>query len=210
MISMKRSDHMPTWMRHATAKSRPGADAPLLHPERLDGDAVAEDDAPVDRGVGPVGRSTSWSYISYGSLLHHAMNGSTMYVYVTTHPVTRSILAMLSRWFFVMTSFRPKISRAGIISWSTIAKPGVDGAGDEVRREDRRVPAGQLRDREVEADVGVDREDERRREAAEDEVRDAVVPPVGELAAPPEGDRCRRCAVEGASARGRAPPPGRG
>ena len=45
------------------------------------------------------------------------------YAYVTTHPVTRSILAMLSRWFFVMMSRRPKTARAGIISWSTIAKP---------------------------------------------------------------------------------------
>ena len=39
---------------------------------------------------------------------------------------------------------------------------GVDGAGHEVGRENRRVPAGQDRDREIEADDGVDGEHQRR------------------------------------------------
>ena len=46
-----------------------------------------------------------------------------MYAYVTIQPVTRSILAMLSRWFFVTTSWSLKIARAGTISVTTIAKP---------------------------------------------------------------------------------------
>ena len=55
-------------------------------------------------------------YISYGLPPYQAMNVSTMYEYVTIHPVTSSILAMLSRWFLVMTFSRWKIARAGIIS----------------------------------------------------------------------------------------------
>ena len=55
---------------------------------------------------------------------------------------------------------------------------GVDGAGDEVGREDRRVPARQHRHREVEAHDRVDRQHERRREAGEQQVRLLVARPV--------------------------------
>ena len=79
----------------------------------------------------------------------------------------------------------------------TIAKPGVDRAGDEVGREDRRVPAGQHRHREVEAHDRVDREHERRRDAGEQQVRRLVALPV---LAPSRASRARasrrsRCAI---------------
>ena len=64
---------------------------------------------------------------------------------------------------------------------------GVDGAGDEVGREDRGVPAGQQRHREVEAHDGVDREHQRRREAGEDQVGGLVDLPVPRRAAPAHG-----------------------
>ena len=79
-----------------------------------------------------------------------------------------------------------QVRAAGSISVSTIAKPPEDGAGDEVRREDRRVPAGELRRREVERDDRVHREHQRRRETREDQVRPLVAVPVAGRAAPAE------------------------
>ena len=66
---------------------------------------------------------------------------------------------------------------------------GEDGAGDEVRREDRRVPARELRGREVERDDRVDREHQRRREAREDQVGALVAVPLAGRAAPAEAER---------------------
>ena len=65
-------------------------------------------------------------------------------------------------------------------------KPREDGAGDEVGREDRRVPAGQDGDREVGGDDGVHRQDERRRQSAEQAVGHAVVALMARRAAPAE------------------------
>ena len=61
-----------------------------------------------------------------------------------------------------------------------------DRARDEVGREDRRVPPGELRDGEVEADDGVDGDDERRGEAGEEQVGDLVPLPVPRGASPAE------------------------
>ena len=65
----------------------------------------------------------------------------------------------------------------------------VDGAGDEVGREDRRVPARHHRHREVEADDGVHREHQRRREAGENQRGHFVAMPVARRAAPAERQR---------------------
>ena len=86
----------------------------------------------------------------------------------------------------------------------------VDRAGDEVRRKDGRVPPGQLRDREVEADDAVNREDERRRQTAEDEVADPVVSPVPRVAAPPEREDSVDASLAEGRARGHAQPRGPG
>ena len=65
-------------------------------------------------------------------------------------------------------------------------KPGVDRAGDEIRRKDRRVPSRDDADREVEAHDRVDREDERRRESREEQI-DVLVPlPVTRRSPPAE------------------------
>ena len=66
---------------------------------------------------------------------------------------------------------------------------GEDGAGDEVGREKRRVPSGQLRDREVERHDRVHGKNERRRKAGQQEVRVLVAIPVLRGAAPSEGER---------------------
>ncbi len=63
---------------------------------------------------------------------------------------------------------------------------GIDRAGDEVRREDGGVPPGQHRHREVEADDGVDREHQRRRDAGENQRRDLIPVPVTRRSAPAE------------------------
>ena len=64
---------------------------------------------------------------------------------------------------------------------------GIDGAGDEVRREDGGVPAGKYCDCEVKADDGVHGKDERGRETCEEERRGFVAHPVADGAAPAEG-----------------------
>ena len=61
-----------------------------------------------------------------------------------------------------------------------------DRARDEVRREDRGVPAGQDRGREVEGNDRVNREHQRRGEAGEDEIRHLVVTPLPVRSAPAE------------------------
>ena len=65
-------------------------------------------------------------------------------------------------------------------------EPRKDRAGDEVRREDRRVPARKQRDGEVHRHDRMDREDQRRRQRRENEVRGLVVMPLPLRAAPSE------------------------
>ncbi len=66
-------------------------------------------------------------------------------------------------------------------------EPGEDRAGDEVGREDRRMPSRDEGDREVHRDDRMHREDQRRREGGENEVRGFVVMPLPLGAPPAEG-----------------------
>src|SRR5579872_757173 len=122
-MSMKRSSHMPTWTRHATAKSVQALDRSRRDQSTWIERQLQKMTDQKTQAYAPKGRSTSSAYSSYVLPPYHAMNGSTAYVYVTIHPVTRSILPMLSRWFFVMTFSRRKIRRTGTRSCRTIAKP---------------------------------------------------------------------------------------
>ena len=63
-----------------------------------------------------------------------------------------------------------------------------DGPGDEVGREDRGVPAGELGGREVHRHDRVDGQHQRRREARQDQVRRLVVLPMAHRAAPAESE----------------------
>ena len=63
---------------------------------------------------------------------------------------------------------------------------GEDRARDEVGREDRRMPSGEDRDREIHRDDRMNREDQRRREGREDEIGALVVVPLPHGAAPSE------------------------
>ena len=65
----------------------------------------------------------------------------------------------------------------------------IDGAGDEVRRKDRGVPAGDDRHREVEAHDRVHRDDQRRREPGQQQIRRLVAMPVMRRAAPSHRQR---------------------
>ena len=87
---------------------------------------------------------------------------------------------------------------------------GEDGAGDEVGREDRGVPAGELRGREVERHDRVHGEHQRRREAGEDQVRLLVVLPVARRAAPAQREHAVDQLARRARSRGRAGWRGRG
>ena len=60
--------------------------------------------------------------------------------------------------------------------------------GDEVRREDGGVPARQQADCEIEADHGVDRNHQRRRQAAQQQVRHLIAGPVFGRSAPAHGE----------------------
>ena len=57
-MSMKRSLHMPTWMKSATIQSARRFVRTRLAPEHLRDDAVADDDRPEDDAYGPNGRAT--------------------------------------------------------------------------------------------------------------------------------------------------------
>ena len=85
---------------------------------------------------------------------------------------------------------------------------GVDGARDEVGREDGGVPSGDDADGEVEADDGVNREHQRRGQSGEQQVHGFVAMPVAGRSAPSEGEhavdnlqradcRCGRAAWRG-------------
>src|SRR5947209_17069533 len=64
----------------------------------------------------------------------------------------------------------------------------VDGAGDEVGREDGGVPSGKNGDGEIEADDGVNGKDERGRDAGEQEVRRLIAMPMLGGTAPSESE----------------------
>src|SRR2546425_2643715 len=66
------------------------------------------------------------------------------------------------------------------------AAPRVDRPGDEVRGENRGVPAGDQRHREVPGHDAVHREDQGRREGGEVQITACVVPPLFVGACPPD------------------------
>ncbi len=80
---------------------------------------------------------------------------------------------------------------------------GEDGARDEVGREDRRVPAGHDRGREVERHDRVHRKHQRRRNAGQNQVGLFVVAPVPGRPAPAEAEECRKPSDEVHCARSR-------
>ena len=73
-----------------------------------------------------------------------------------------------------------------------MAKPPKMATRDKVRREDRRVPAGNHRRGEVERHDGVHREHQRRRERRQEQVSHLVVPPLAIAAAPAEREEAVR------------------
>ena len=96
---------------------------------------------------------------------------------------------MLSMWCCVTRSSSLKTARSGSTSVSTMPKPEIDRAGDEIRREDRGVPAGDQRNGEVEGHDGVHREHQRRGDAGQDQVGHLIVAPVAVGAAPAHGEQ---------------------
>ena len=78
----------------------------------------------------------------------------------------------------VMMSSRWHHLRSGISSTSTMPKPQIHRADDEVERENRRVPARELRRAEVQADDGTHREHQQRAQAAQDDVGLFVIVPL--------------------------------
>ena len=70
----------------------------------------------------------------------------------------------------MMKSCRPKTRAQRDRERQHHREAGEERAGDEVRREDRRVPAGRVADREVERDDAVHRDHQRRREPGEQQV----------------------------------------
>ena len=104
------------------------------------------------------------------------------------HEVTRMTLAMLSMCRRVMMFFRPNNSRAGTASVTTIAKPLKMAPATKYGGKMRRVPAGQLRDGEVEAHHAMHREHQRRGQGGQDHVGLFVNVPVAVAAPPAEGE----------------------
>ena len=69
------------------------------------------------------------------------------------------------------------------------AEPGVDGPRDEVGREDCGVPAGELRDREVQRHRAMHGQHQRCGQAGQDEIGLLVVAPVAVGAGPAQGEQ---------------------
>ncbi len=103
-------------------------------------------------------------------------------------PVARMILFMLSRCRRVTRSFRPKIRPGGHHQRDHHREAAEDGPGHEVRREDRRVPAGQLGHGEVEAHHRVDAQHQRRGQRGQEQVRPLVDVPLPGRAPPAQGE----------------------
>ena len=99
---------------------------------------------------------------------------------------------MLSKCRSVMMFSSPKRLAGDHHQREHHGEAGEDGAGDEVGREDRRVPAGQLRDGEVDRHDRVHREHQRRRQAGEDQVRHLVVAASAGASRASRGRRSRR------------------
>src|SRR6185437_15801089 len=72
----------------------------------------------------------------------------------------------------------------------------IDGSGDEVWRENGRVPTGQNRDREIEADNGMHREHQRRGDAGEQQAGRLVQPPVVRRSPPSESEDAVKTLLE--------------
>ena len=66
-------------------------------------------------------------------------------------------------------------------------KSGIDGSGDEIRREECAVPAGHYSDGEVEADYGVHGEHQRRGQSGEQQRSHVVIGPMPRRTAPAHG-----------------------
>ena len=81
---------------------------------------------------------------------------------------------------------------------------GVDRAGDEIGRENGRMPAGQLRDGKIETDDTVHRKDERRGESGEKQIGHLMSLPVRGGIAPAEREHAVKFLLPTLSSRDRA------
>lgn len=173
--------------------------ADLLEPEELRGDHVAGDHDPIGPGIlseGPVhegellegvarvGRDEELGGVRVAD---HRARGQDDLTHVVDVVLVDDVMQAIDR---AQRQHQGQHHR----------EAGEDGAGDEVRREDGRVPARDVRDGEVERDDGVHGKHERGREARKEQVRHLEVGPLAVTAAPTHGQQ----AVE------RLAPPGRG
>ena len=181
----KRSNHMPMLMKIDTMKRIDDAGARLLEPENLRREHVARDHRPVGPPVGAEG----------------AIDERELLVGVPAEPRDEELHRVGVADDRAGHEHDPRHAVEVEEGDDVLEAEGLardhhqrdhhreareDGAGDEVGREDRRVPAGQLRDGEVHRDDRVHGEDERCRQAGEDQVRRLVVQPVARRAAPAE------------------------
>ncbi len=205
----KRSSHMPTLTNIATTNSAAGLERTRLEPEHLRHDHVAEDQRPVHARV------RAREAVRHHELLvrvaavpgheglHHVAVGDDQ---AGREHDARHVVEV-AHGDEVLEAVDPA-ERDGQRQHHREA--GEDGAGDEVRREDRRVPARDDADGEVEADDRVHRDHQRRREAGEQQVRRLVAMPVPRRAAPAHGQHAVDDPSDACSASGRAASPGRG
>ena len=104
------------------------------------------------------------------------------------------ILAITSKWSIVTMACMPKPQRTPRGQHHHHGEAGIHGADDEIRREDRLLPARHQARGEVEADDAVQRHHQRHRERGHRHVIGLVIVPMPRRAAPAE----REGAVDGA------------
>ena len=167
------------------------ARAHLAEPQPLRRDDVAEDQGPVDRRIGAVHPVPDHEpFVLVGAV--EAEEDFREVAVADDHPGHERHLAHVLEMPHGDEAFEavdlPERNRQR----EHHREARVDGARDEVRREDRGVPARDDADREVEAHHGVDRENQRRREPREQQVDVLVALPVARRAAPAEREHAVR------------------
>ena len=99
------------------------------------------------------------------------------------------ILAIASKWRSVIIASRPMPQRTSSDRSSTIAKPENSAPTHEVRRENALLPAGHQACREIQADDGMHRDDQRDCDGRQGPVEDPVRLPLPGGATPAQGER---------------------
>ena len=142
--------------------------------------------------------------------LYHAMKASDHVAVADDQPGGQHHLAHVVEMPHGDEIFQVETACAPESQASAPSRNPEDRAGDEVRRENRRVPAGNNAEGEIKADDGVHRNNQRRRQPRKQQRRRFVAMPVHRRSAPAHGQNAVDRSWRRGSSRGPAAWPGPG